>query len=76
VSGLQAAATRWDGRRPPCPPPCAADLRRERERAGGGRREEAEASFGCWCINSTGERNHGWVRVKPRSPPNPQLVGF
>jgi hypothetical protein len=36
VSGLQAAATRWDGRRPPCPPPCAADLRRERERAGGG----------------------------------------
>jgi hypothetical protein len=30
------AATQWDGRRPPCPPPCAADLRRERERAGGG----------------------------------------
>jgi hypothetical protein len=36
ASGLQAASTRWDGRRPPCPPPCAVDLRRERERAGGG----------------------------------------
>jgi hypothetical protein len=39
ASGLQAAATRWDGWRPPCPPPCAVDLRREgdweRDRAGG-----------------------------------------
>jgi hypothetical protein len=47
ASGLQAAAMRWDGRRPPCPPPCAVDLRREGEGAGGWRRrEEAEGREG------------------------------